>query len=118
MEEANGVLESKFVSWLNERCTHRPASVNDAHREVGPQQDLAAILSVQESRHVGNDHTIHFENAVYQLVPPVWPGERGGKVIVEKRLDGSLHIRFKKRYLEYRALGKLEMGALPPNVGV
>ena len=51
---------------------------------------------------VANDYTIRFENGIYQLLPPAWPGERGGKVIVEQRLDGSMKIRFKDRYLEYR----------------
>src|SRR5437868_5027556 len=27
-------------------------------------------------RTVANDYTIRFENQVYQLLPPVWPGER------------------------------------------
>jgi hypothetical protein len=70
---------------------------------------------------VANDYTIRFENESYQLLPPAWPGERGGKVIVEQRLDGSMKVRFKTRYLEYRKIEKRKeedgrtMGALPPN---
>ena len=114
MEEANRVLEAKFLPWFNRRCSQTPASGNDAHRSVGAGLDLAAILSIQELRTVANDYTIRLENQAYQLLPPVWPGERGGRVIVEKRLDGSLHIRFKRRYLQYQAL-RQAMGALPPN---
>ena len=109
LEEANEVLERVYLPWFNRRCTVKAASDNNAHRALG-KLDLAAILSIQESRTVGNDYTIRFDNEFYQLLEPVWPGERGGQVIVEKRLDGSMHIRFKKGYLQYKALG-----ALPPN---
>jgi DNA-binding Lrp family transcriptional regulator len=123
VEQANAVLEGKFVCWFNRRCTHKPASVNDAHRPPGKGQDLSAILSIQETRVVGNDYTIRFENRVYQLLPPAWPGLRGGKVIVERRADGSMRVRFKNRYLEYRAVqenkdqdgGGEKPGALPPS---
>lgn len=122
MEQANRVLEQKFLPWFNRRCTVKPASSNDAHRPVHPSMDLAAILSIQETRVVANDYTIRFSNRVYQLFKPVWPGERGGRVVIEQRLDGSLHIRFKRRYLTYGAIERKKeeerkeiLGALPPN---
>jgi hypothetical protein len=117
MEQANAVLEEKFLPWFNRCCTVPPASGNDAHRPLGAGHDLAAILSHQEKRTVGNDYTIRFENQVYQLLPPAYPGLRGGQVIVEKRFEGTMKIRFKERYLEYKALtgGERDMGALPPN---
>ena len=105
MGQANKVLERQFVPWFNRRCVVKAASPNDAHRPVGPKLDPAAILSHQEQRTVANDYTIRLENRVYQLLPPAWPGERGGRVIVEKRLDGSMRVRFKGRYLEYREIG-------------
>jgi hypothetical protein len=121
LEQANRVLEQTFVPWFNRRCTHKPASGNDAHRPLGRKQDLAAILSIQEQRMVANDYTIRFENQVYQLLPPAWPGLRGGKVTVECRADGSMHVRFKARYLAFERLiekkegGGEASGALPPN---
>lgn len=116
LAEANAVVERVFVPWFNRRCTVKPISGNDAHRPLGKDHDLSAIFSIQEKRTVGNDYTIRFENRVYQLLPPVWPGERGGKVVVEKRLDGSMKIRFKDKYLDYKvAARREESGALPPN---
>jgi Helix-turn-helix domain len=123
IEQANAVLDGQFVAWFNRRCTHKAASVNDAHRPVG-RLDLAGILSMQQERVVGNDYTIRYENQAYQLLPPTWPGLRGGKVIVQRRLDGSMKIHFKGRYLTHQLApmpvdqeeeGGQLMGALPPN---
>jgi hypothetical protein len=100
--EANRVLEAKFLPWFNRRCVVKASSPNDGHRALGSKLNLSAILSHQTMRVVANDYTIRFENEVYQLLAPAWPGERGGKVIVEWRLDGSMHVRFKNRYLPYR----------------
>ena len=106
MQEANNLLESKLLNQFNARFAIPPASGNDAHRKLDKKQDLAVVLSIQEKRTVANDYTIRLDNEFYQLLPPVFPGQRGGKVIVEKRLDGSIKIRFKQRYLEYQKIRK------------
>jgi len=116
MEQANQVLEEKFLPWFNRRCVVRPASGNNAHRPLHPSMKLPGILSIQDRRHVNNDYTIRRDNQLYQLLPRAYPGLRGGKVTVESRLDGSLHVRFKGHYLKYKALGSAKAsGALPPN---
>ena len=120
IDQANVVLEQKFTPWFNRRCTQKAASGNDAHRPLGTSLDLDAILSIQHERVVGNDYTIRIDNQVYQLLPPAWPGLRKGKVIVERRADGSMRVRFKRRYLEFKAIqdadATAEMpGALPPD---
>ena len=67
-----------------------PRTSTDAHRRLGPGHDLEAILSIQTERMVSNDYVVRFDNRFYQLLPPALPGLRGGKVVVEERLDGSL----------------------------
>jgi hypothetical protein len=120
IEQANALVDTKLMSEFNRKFKVKPASESNGHRPLGPGHDLAAILSVQDVRMVGNDYTIRLENEFYQLLPPAWPGQRGGKVIVEHRLDGSMKVRFKERYLEFAKIGKSkegeqsEMGALPP----
>jgi hypothetical protein len=116
MEQANAVLDKTFLRWFNRRCTVKAQSPNDAHRRLHPSMNLAAILSVQEQRTVAGDYTIRHDNQVYQLLPPAHPGLRGGKVIVEQRLDGTRHIRFKKTYLKYKLapVAQNEAGAPPP----
>jgi hypothetical protein len=113
--QANRVLQKVFLPWFRRHCTVRPQSPNDAHRPLHPSMSLKAILSIQEQRKVTNDYTIRFQNRIYQLLPPPWPGLRGGRVVVERRLDGSLHLRFKGRYLPYEIVGRAKAaGALPP----
>lgn len=115
MEQANEILEGVFLPWFNRRCTVVPASPNEAHRPLHPSMNLASILSVQEHRKVNNDYTIRLNNRVYQLLPPAYPGLRGGRVTAEQRLDGTLHLRFKKQYLKYRMIPpRGSAGALPP----
>ena len=119
IQEANDVLQKTFLPLLNRRFTSKPASDNNAHRPLHPSMNLKAALSIQETRVVAGDYTIRLHNVLYQLLPPARPGLRGGKVIIEKRIDGSLHIRFGKRYLKYEKLGPAlsgrALGALPPD---
>jgi len=116
LAQANLVLEKAFLPWFRRRCTVPPQSPNDAHRPLDPSMKLEAILSFQHRRKVTNDYTIRFQNRLYQLLPPPWPGLRGGQVTVEKRLDGTLHLRFKGHYLRYEVIEAAKAaGALPPH---
>jgi hypothetical protein len=103
--EANAVLE-RLLPVHNRRFGKAARQPQDAHRPLGSGHNLAAILSVQEERTVANDYTIRFHNCFYQLLPPVYPGERGGKVVLEERLDGILAIRFGGHYLKYREVAR------------
>jgi transposase len=108
--EANKLVDRKLLPDHNRRFAKPPESPNDAHRPLQPRHNVAAILSIQESRVVSNDYTIRFNNRIYQLNKPALPGLRNGRVIMEQRLDGTLAIRFGQRYLDY-----VDLGAPPPN---
>lgn len=99
-EAANELLE-RLLPAHNRRFSKPAREATDAHRPLGPEHHLAAILSIQEERVVANDYTIRFRNRFYQLLPPVYPGQRGGKVVIELRLDGCMALRFGKHYLKY-----------------
>jgi hypothetical protein len=111
--EANAVL-GRLPAAHNRRFGKAARQEGDAHRPLGPEQDLAAILSIQEERVVGNDYTIRFRNRFYQPLAPVYPGERGGKVVIELRLDGSMAVRFRGHYLKYRELAAGSSGGRRP----
>lgn len=98
--QANEVL-TRLLPAHNRRFSKPARQQGDAHRPLGPGHDLEAILSIHEERVVANDYTIRLHNRFYQLLPPVWPGERGGKVVIELRLEGTMAIRFRDRYLQY-----------------
>lgn len=101
--QANAVLE-KLVPAHNRRFAKSAAKPTDAHRRLGSSHRLESILSLQQERVVSNDYVVRFENRLYQLLPPVYPGERGGRVVVEVRRDGAVVIRFGKRELPYRVI--------------
>jgi hypothetical protein len=101
--QANAVLERLLP--VHNRRFNRPArDQTDAHRPLGPGHHLASILSIQETRVVTNDYTVRFRNRFYQLHKPALPGLRQGKVVIELRLDGTMAIRFGKRYVQYQEL--------------
>jgi hypothetical protein len=110
-DAANAVLE-ELVPDHNRRFAKLARVPRDAHRRLGPGHRLESILSIQAERVVANDYVVRFENRFYQLLPPVYPGERGGRVVIEERLDGSLAIRFGKRYLAYREIVAAEEQAV------
>jgi len=101
IEGANAVL-GRLLPGHNRRFGKPAREASDAHRPLGPGHDLAAILSLQEERVVSNDYTVRFCNRFYQLLPPVYPGQRGGRVVIEQRLDGTMAIRFRDKYVKYR----------------
>jgi hypothetical protein len=100
LEEANAVLE-RLLPGHNRRFARTAQDSTDAHRALGAAFNLAAILSIQEQRVVANDYTIRLHNRCYQLLKPIYPGERRGKVVIELRLDGSMKVRFGTHYLNY-----------------
>jgi transposase InsO family protein len=112
-QEANEVLQ-RLLPAHNRKFSKAAKEQADAHRPLGPRHDLAAILSVQEQRVVANDYTIRFHNGIYQLLKPIYPGQRKGTVIVEQRLDGTMAIRFREHYLKYREVqGEPGLGGQP-----
>ena len=100
LEEAQRYLERVYLPLWNRRFTVPPANSTDAHRPLGPQHDLAAILSHVESRVVAQDYTFRCQGIRFQIArEAVRPGLRGARVRVERRLDGKLAVRFRELYL-------------------
>ena len=72
----------------------------DAHRRLLQAHDLGAILSRVEQRVVTNDYTLRWGGQIYQIErADVGPALRGARVRVEQRLDGSLAVRWRDRYV-------------------
>jgi transposase len=104
--EANRYLEKEFLPSWNRLFTVKPTSLADAHRPLGGH-DLNAILSVQETRTVGNDYTLRHGGKLFQLdSSEITVGLKRSKVIVEERLDGGIKLRWRGRYLGSREINK------------
>jgi hypothetical protein len=116
-DQANALLEGQLLPHWEKHFAVAARQARDAHRPLGAKHNLAAILSVQHRRVVANDYTVRLDNRHYQLDKPVWPGERGGRVIIEVRLDGTMAIRLGNRYLNYHEItaGGESLGAPPPD---
>ena len=81
---------------------------------MGKEHQSEASLSHVETRRVSNDYTIRYDGKIYQIErQDISTGLRGASVRVELRLDGSLAVRFRKRYLAIKLCE-----AAPPKVEV
>jgi hypothetical protein len=101
LEEGNRYLEEEYVDYWNDRFAVEPAVARDVHRKLPKKADLDALFAETQTRTVYNDFTIRYDNRRWQIPKSQARGIRPGhKVTVEIRLDGSVHFRFNKRYLE------------------
>ncbi|MEW5906501.1 MAG: ISNCY family transposase [Elusimicrobiota bacterium] len=106
MAAANKFLE-KYIPKHNAKFAVAPASRGDAHRRLLHAHKLEGILCTKLNRTVANDYTLRYRNKFLQLAPEQAVRVRPGLVVVvEERLDGSLHLRLKGVYLRYKAIEK------------
>jgi len=107
IKTANQFLKKEFIPWFNQKYGKEPLKKSNLHRKLTlkERKQLPAILSRQSQRVVQNDFTIRFNNKWYQLTKEqpvtVRPKDR---VLIEERLDASLWIRLRGKYLNYQVL--------------
>ena len=100
IEAANHFLEMHFLPEWEQRFTVAPRNPRDAHRRLGREHRLEEILSVRAARQVAQDHTVSWEGTRWGVPrEEVCAGLRGAQVEIERRLDGSHWLRFRRRYL-------------------
>jgi len=107
MAAANKFLWEIYIPDHNMRCAVDPVNHTDAHRPLLKSHHLEEILSLRTERTIFNDFTVRFQNKFFQVLPDqsirVRPKD---KVFVEIRLDGSKHLRFKDKYLNFKTIEK------------
>jgi hypothetical protein len=99
VEEANEFLE-RWLPVYNKRFRVVAAEEADLHRPALSARELDKILCIKEERTVRNDFTIPYDGKLYQIEDRV----KGKKVMVEERINGSLHITANGRDLRYRKI--------------
>jgi hypothetical protein len=115
LEPANQYLEETYLVWWERELTAEPAHSDDAHRPLDKSHSLEASLSHVEMRQVRNDYTIPLDAELYQIEPhAVVSGLRKANVRVEKRLDGSIAVRFGERYLPVSQCTAVRKTDAPP----
>jgi hypothetical protein len=107
VDEANRFLRRRYLPVHNRRFAVEPANPTNAHRPLLPTHELDAILSIQTTRTIERDFTVRLKNRFFQLGPEQPVRLRpGDTVLIEQRLDGTLHLRAKGRYLAFTPIAK------------
>jgi hypothetical protein len=104
---ANRYLREVYIPAHNARCAQRPAHPNNAHRPILRGQLLDRILCLRTQRSVYNDFTLRWATGFLQLLESqpvvIRPGH---KVEVEVRLDGTVHLKGRGCYLDFKTIIK------------
>jgi hypothetical protein len=107
IEKANKFLKDFWTDDYGRRFAVKPKSGTDLHRKLTAKEaaNLDAIFSVQSTRKVKNDFTVQFKNRWYQLAEKQ-PATvcRNDTVLIEERLDGTLAMRLRGKYLSCKLL--------------
>jgi hypothetical protein len=105
IKSANVFLANVYIPHHNARFAVAPARAFNAHRPLLRSHKLNEILSLQTERTLANDFTLRFQNQFLQLLAHQKVRLRPkDKIIIQTRFDGSLHLLFKDRYLNYNTL--------------
>lgn len=107
IKEANEFLEKEFLPKFNAKFMVEPRSEANLHKrlDVKEKNRLDSIFSRQYQRVVNNDFTVSHKKNYYQLnkQQPVTICKRD-KITVEERMDKSIHLRLRGKYLNYELL--------------
>jgi len=107
IKEANEFLEKVFLPKFNAKFMVEPRSKANLHKKLNEQEKkkLDSIFSRQYEKVIMNDFTVSHKKNCYQLekIQPVTICKRD-RVTIEERMDKSIRIRLRGKYLNYRLL--------------
>jgi hypothetical protein len=103
LEQVNAYLESEYLPEWNEKFVVAPACGDNAHRLLGKEHVLEAIVCPVESHVIASDYTIRHQGKTLQIAAEqIRPRMRGAAVRVEPRHNGEIAVRFEGRYLSVK----------------
>jgi len=106
MEEGNKYLPEYYENH-NKKFTVEPKSSHNMHIKLPKNADPDKILSKQEERSIAKDYTVQYKGRLFQILEVQRENVlTRNKVIIEHRLDNSIHIRYKDVYLTYAEITK------------
>lgn len=107
IQAANQFLIQEFIPTFNAKFSVPPSSMANLHQILTNRERtvLPSIFSRREERTIQNDFTFSFKTQWYQLTKQQ-PATicKKDRVIIEEHLDGTLHVRFKGKELNYLQL--------------
>ena len=116
IEQANRYLNNVFIPKFNKKFSIDPKDPESAWRSVPRGINLDSVFSIKEQRTVMADNTISYKNRIFQILPDKYRiSFAKAKVEVEKRLDGSIHIRYKDQYLNFKEISSDEIKKIKTN---
>jgi hypothetical protein len=99
LEEANEFLDG-YLPEFNARFNVVARERGDLHRKIAKGTNLERVFCVKEDRVLRNDFTISYDGKWYQILDRT----HAQKVILEKRLDGTMRIYDKDNKLRYKEI--------------
>lgn len=92
----------EFLADFNRRFAKAPRDPQDAHRPLRRQDDLARILTMQETRSLSKNLTLQYHRVIYQIETkrPSY-ALRKATVLVRQNAAGEVTIEYKGKPLAY-----------------
>lgn len=107
IDEANQFVKQVFIPEFNAKFSVVSKKRGNLHRKLTKieRAKLDQIFSGQEIRYINNDFTVRYMGKWFQLAEkqPCLV-LRKDKVLIEERIDGSIFISLRDKYLNYTAL--------------
>jgi len=109
LKEANVFLDKAFSPQFNHKFGVLPQKKANFHKKLTKieQKNLEKVFSIQDQRTVNNDFTVRYKTRWFQL------GQsqpalvlRKDRVLIEERIDGSIFISLRDKYLNFQELPK------------
>ena len=106
----------EFLADYNARFAVAPRVAYDAHRPLRPEEDLTQLFTLQESRRISRELTVHYKRDLYVLEDSVTTRRlRGATAVISEAEDGTVTIRVHDRVLPARLFPK-DHAQLEPGV--
>jgi transposase len=101
IEEGNKFLPQYFKQH-NKKFSVKPQNEEDMHIKVPKNINLNKIFCIQTERSIAKDFTVRYKGRTFQILEIQKDNVlTRNKVIIEKRLDESIHVKYKDIYLKY-----------------
>ena len=106
----------EFMADYNRRFAKPPAVAYDAHRPLRPEDDLTQLFTLQETRRISRQLTVHYKRDLYVLDDSIATRRlRGATALVSEAEDGTVTIRANGHRLAARLYPK-DHAQLDPGV--